>query len=158
MVQVVACLPTGLATSLNAGIDRRGANPHNLHRRKHHERDALAASGRTLSRTTKTHSAITKSLSASTKKPASLAGFLSLRRCITRLSAPFPRPAASHTTRSRHLIIQTPSSLTARLNSTQNCVAARLSLGQVESIHRTTRILNTLGGFQGRVPSSAFRR
>jgi hypothetical protein len=45
--------------------------------------------GRTLSRITKIRSAITKSLSASTKKPASVAGFRYLRLCITRLSAPF---------------------------------------------------------------------
>jgi len=45
--------------------------------------------GRTLSRITKTPSPITKSLSARTKKPASVAGFLYLRLSITPLSAPF---------------------------------------------------------------------
>jgi hypothetical protein len=60
-----------------------------------------------------------RTLSASTKKPASLAGFLYLRLSMTRLTALFlrassrtlPAARASYSPRSLHSTIQTPSSL-----------------------------------------------
>jgi len=52
-----------------------------------------------------------RTLSATTKKPASLAGFLFLRLSITRLTALFLLPArASHTPCSLQLFMQTPNS------------------------------------------------
>lgn len=51
-----------------------------------------------------------RTLSATAKKPASVAGFLYLRLSITRLSAPFlPATRLSLRPRARNLIIQTPS-------------------------------------------------
>ena len=51
-----------------------------------------------------------RSLSALTKKPASLAGFLYLSFRLTRLTAPFLLPASlSATSRSSQLSLQTPS-------------------------------------------------
>jgi len=53
-----------------------------------------------------------RTLSATAKKPASVAGFLYLRLSMTRLTALFlPAARASHTPRSLQLTIQTPSSL-----------------------------------------------
>jgi hypothetical protein len=60
----------------------------------------------------RTLSANCPTLSATTKKPASLAGFLYLTLTLTRLTALFlPAARASHTPRSLLLIMQTPSSL-----------------------------------------------